>query len=300
MKIAVSGSHGLVGTALLKRLRALGRTVVRLDRHATEPDEAVIPWPDGRELDPAHLEDVDAIVHLAGAGIGDKRWTADRKRLLVESRVDTADSIATAVNRCDRPPRVLVSASAVGYYGTRGDEVLTEESANGTGFLADLCRRWEQAAAAADTRVACARTAGIVVAAANPAIRKQLPLFKLGLGGRIGNGRQWLTWISLADEVEAIVHLVDHDISGPVNLVGPQPVRYTEFAKTLGKVLHRPAVVPVPAFAPALLLGREAVAETIMASQRALPAVLERSGFHHQHESLEEALRVALDSGSSS
>jgi hypothetical protein len=297
MRVAISGSHGLIGTALARALRTRGDAAVRLVRGGDDHNEVAIPWdPGSGTLDPSHLEDIDAVVHLAGAGIGDKRWSPDRKRELVHSRVSTGETLVEAITACSSPPAVLIGGSAIGIYGDRGDEVLTERSKPGTGFLADLCRQWEEAThldPESGVRVAHIRT-GIVIARDNPAIKKQLPLFKLGLGGRLGPGSQWTSWISIEDEIEAILHVLDNDVRGPVNLTAPEPVTNAGFAKTFARVLHRPAVLPVPSFAPALLLGREAVGEVLLASQRVIPEVLQSQGYRFTHPDLESALRAAL------
>jgi uncharacterized protein (TIGR01777 family) len=270
MKIAVAGSHGLIGTALAARLRDAGHEVIAVPRG-----------------DPRAAAGADAVINLAGAGIGDHRWTAAYKAELRDSRIRTTAALAAL------DPPVLLSASAVGIYGDRGDELLDEQSSLGTDFLAELCRDWEAAAAASRGRVALLRS-GVVLAARGGALRKQLPLFRLGLGGRLGSGRHWLSWISLTDEVEAIVHLLGADVEGPVDLTAPNPVRNAEFATTLGKALHRPAAVPVPAFGPKLLFGGEMVDTMVLASQRALPTRLVESGFTFAHPALAGALDAEL------
>ena len=284
MRVAVTGSSGLIGTALVDALIRDRHQPVRVRRR-----------PDGG-IDTDALAGVDAVVHLAGAGIGDRRWNDDYKRLLVDSRVSGTTRVAEAIAAAPTPPRVLLSASAVGWYGDRGDEILDEASAPGHGFLADLCRQWEQAAdpaRAAGIRVAHLRS-GIVLSPQGGALKKQLPLFKLGLGGRFGTGRQWQRWISLDDEVAAVIHLLTADVSGPVNLTAPHPVRNAEFTRTLGAVLRRPTVLPVPAFGPRLLLGRELADVLLFEGQRVQPHALEASGFTFAHPELEGALRALL------
>ena len=296
MQVVVSGSSGLVGRALCRRLADEGHTVRPLVRRPAAAGE--LSWdPATATLDPAGLAGADAVVHLGGAGIGDRRWSADRRRLLVDSRVRPTALLATTMAGLDGGPGVLVCASAVGVYGDRGDEVLTESSGPGSGFLADLCRDWEEAAAPA--RVAGLRTvhlrSGIVLSASGGALAKQLPLFRLGLGGRLGTGRQWTSWVSIDDEVAAIVHaLADATLSGPVNVTAPQPVTNADFTAAVGHALHRPAVLAVPAPALRLVLGRGLVDEAVLASQRALPAALEAAGFSFRHPSLPDALAAVL------
>src|SRR3954470_14583050 len=289
MRVAVTGSHGLIGSALIPALEGAGHAVRRVGRVG----------PAGDQLDLSELAEVDAVVHLAGAGIGDQKWTKERKELVVQSRLGPTGQLARAL--ADLPdgnrPHVLVSGSAVGYYGDRHDDQLTEFSQPGTGFLADLTTQWEQAADPAEqagVRVVHIRT-GIVLSPTGGALKPLLLPFKLGLGGPIGGGRQWWSWISLDDEVGAILHILGNDsLRGPVNLTAPNPVRYGEFAKTLGHVLHRPAVLPTPIFAPVLKLGREAVNEMLLAGQRALPTKLLESGYDFHDPELEPALRRLL------
>lgn len=297
MRVGITGASGLIGTALAARLRQRGDEPVAFVRRAASAGE--IGWnPACGDLEAGDLAGLDAVVNLAGAGIGDHRWTEEYRRELVESRtVSTrllADKMVEALG-CGGPP-VLVSGSAVGYYGDRGDEQLGEASGPGEGFLSEICVEWEAAtapAAGAGVRVAMIRT-GIVLTAAGGALPKMLPLFKLGVGGPFGSGRQWMSWISLADEVAAIVHLLDRPVSGPVNLTAPHPVTSKQFARTLGSVLRRPALLPAPAFAPRLLLGRDRADALLFDGQRVMPEVLLATGFAFQHSTLESALRAAL------
>jgi uncharacterized protein (TIGR01777 family) len=295
MDVAVTGSTGLIGTALVAALSSLGHRVVRIVRGVPAGD--AVAWdPKAGTIDAGGLDGVDAVVHLAGAGIGDRRWNDAYKRELVDSRVLGTGLIARTVAGLKRPPGVLVSASAVGWYGDRGDEVMDESSGPGTGFLADLCRQWETAAdpaRAAGIRVAHTRS-GIVLSPRGGALKKELRLFKLGLGGRFGTGRQWQSWIALDDEVAAIVHLLTADVAGPVNLTAPNPVTNAEMTKTLGAVLRRPTLLPVPSFGPKLLLGPELAAVLLYEGQRVLPRVLEATGFTFAHPTLEGALRSLL------
>lgn len=247
--------------------------------------------------DPAVLEGQDAVVNLAGAGIGDHRWTDAYKAEVLGSRVNGTAGLAGVIANLDHPPRVFVSGSAVGYYGDRGDEELTESSTPGTGFLADVVRQWEDAtvpAAGAGVRVVNLRT-GVVLSGRGGALKKQLLPFKLGVGGRIGSGRQYLSWISLDDEIGALrLALTDESVRGPVNATAPNPVTNAEFTKTLGKVLRRPTLIPVPTPALHLMLGRQLVGEMLLAGQRVLPAALEAHGYGFQHTSLESSLRAAV------
>jgi uncharacterized protein (TIGR01777 family) len=295
MRVAVTGSHGLIGSALTSHLAGAGHEVVRLVR--SDPAPGDIEWdPRTGRLDQAALAGVDVVVNLAGAGIGDRRWTDDYKREIRDSRTRGTALVSDAIAAGEGRPPVLLSASAIDYYGDRGDEPVDESSPPGTTFLAEVCRDWEAATAAAESagaRVVHFRT-GIVLAASGGALRKLLPLFKLGVGGRFGSGRQWMSWISLADELGAIEHLMASDVTGPVNLTAPASVTNEEFVKTLGRVLHRPAVIPVPRFGPSLIVGREAAETLLYTGQRVLPKVLQSDGYEFAHPELETALRAVL------
>ena len=297
MDIAITGSSGLIGTALTRRLTESGHTVIHLVRRAVGPGESAISWdPDAGTIDAASLEGVDAVVHLAGAGIGDQRWTTERKRVILESRTRGTALIASTLAALERKPTVLLSGSAIGFYGDRGGEVLTEQSAPGDDFLASICVPWEaesRAAADAGIRVATLRT-GIVLTREGGALAKMLPLFKLGLGGRYGSGRQWWSWITIDDEVGAIRFLLDHDVSGPVNLTAPGATTNADFARVLGTVLHRPSRLPVPRFGPKLVVGAELAEALLFTSARVQPTVLESSGFAFAHPDLDGALRHVL------
>jgi uncharacterized protein (TIGR01777 family) len=295
MKIAVTGASGFLGSALVPRLRAGGHDVVRLVRgSATAPDER--PWdPATRTLDPQHLADVDAVVHLAGAGVADERWSEARKEVVLDSRVDGTTAVAQAVAASARTS-VLLSSSAVGFYGDTGDRLTDETGPSGEGFLAEVCRQWEAATAPAEvagTRVAHLRT-GIVLGPGGGALAPQVKVFKAFLGAPLGDGKQWVPWISLHDEVEAIVHCLEHDVAGPVNLVGPQPVTNREWTKALGKAVRRPTL-PIGIPGPVLkgVLGQFAE-EGVLAGQRLQPAVLERTGFAFTHRDVAAALAYAL------
>jgi uncharacterized protein (TIGR01777 family) len=256
-----------------------------------------IRWdPAAEQIDAPALEGVDAVVHLAGAGIADKRWTPARKREILESRTAGTALLAGTLAKLDRPPEVLVSGSAVGWYGDGGEAVLTEQSPPGAVYLSTVCEAWEAAAApatGAGIRTAFART-GIVLTPKGGPLAKLLPLFRLGLGGRMGGGREWWAWISLTDEVRAIRFLLDHDVSGPFNLTAPAPVRNAELTKVLARVLGRPALVPVPSFGPKLLLGADLADQLLFLSQRVEPKALTEAGFTFEHPDVETALRAEL------
>lgn len=297
LTVAVSGSSGLIGSALLERLRPDGHTVVPMVRRPAKDGEIHYD-PRNGVLDPESLVGVDAVVHLAGAGIGDRRWTDRYRREILESRTLStsliAEAMASVANRGG--PRVLLSGSAIGFYGATGDEELNERSAAGDGFLADVCRAWEAATSPAEdagVRVVHLRT-GIVLSPRGGALKKLLPLFRFGLGGRMGSGRQWQSWISLDDEVGAIVFLLTADISGAVNLTAPAPVTNAEFTKVLASTLSRPALVPVPSFGPKLLLGGELADALLFTGQRVLPERLTDAGYSFEHPTLSEALGTLL------
>ena len=295
MRVAVTGSHGLIGSALLARLRADGHEAVPVVRSA--PAAGEIGWdPQAGRLDPHDLVGVDAVVNLAGAGIGDKRWTDEYKRVVRESRTQATTLIAETIAGLEGGPRTLLSGSATGYYGDRGDEELDERSRAGAGFLTAVVEAWEASTAAAEragARVVHLRT-GIVLSPKGGALGKLLPLFRLGVGGRFGSGKQWMSWISLDDEVGAIVHLLTSELAGPVNLTAPEPVRNAELTATLGDVLHRPTLLPVPAFGPKLLLGGERAEALLFEGQRVLPRQLLADGYRFVHPSLDAALRAVL------
>jgi uncharacterized protein len=296
MRVAITGSSGLIGTALRKSLEDDGHEVVRVVRSGGGA-AGTIRWdPTSGEIDVAGLDGVEGVVHLAGAGIADKRWTEERKREILYSRTTGTDLLARTVASLDPKPRVLVSASGVNAYGDRGDEVLTEASGQGEGFLADVVVAWEAAAAPAENagvHVPRIRS-GLVLDRSGGALAKMLPLFRFGLGGRLGSGEQWWPWITLADEVRAIRFLLEADISGPVNLAAPNPVTNAGFTKALGAVMSRPTVLPVPSFGPKLLLGGELAEELLFTSMRVVPEVLTNAGFVFQHPDLDGALRAVL------
>ena len=296
MNIAISGSSGLIGKALATALERDGQRVLRLVRRAAQgPLEAEFNV-ETRRIDAEKLEGVDAVVHLAGENIAAGRWTTKQKERILASRVNGTRLLCEALAKLKTRPHVLISASAIGYYGDRGEESLTEASPSGTGFLAEVCREWEAAthpAQQAGIRVVQLRT-GVVLSSDGGALPKMLTPFRLGLGGRIGSGRQYWSWIGLADLVRIIQFALQTPLlSDPVNAVAPQPVTNLEFTKTLGRVLHRPTIFPLPAFIARLMLG-EMANELLLASQRVVPNKLRNQHFEFQHSDLESALRAAL------
>lgn len=295
MRVAVSGATGLIGGALVARLRADGDTVVRLVRDASRAAAGDVVWnPDAGTIDGKALEGIDAVVHLAGENVG-TRWTEEKKRRIRDSRVNGTRLLAETLARLAHPPRTLVQASAVGIYGDRGEETITEDSPTGTGFLADVGRAWEAASEPAERagiRVVRLRF-GIVLSAKGGALQQMLLPFRLGLGGRIGSGRQWMPWISLDDVVEVIVRaLRDERLRGPVNTVVGS-VRNADFTDALGRALHRPTLIPVPGFALRALFG-EMADEGLLAGQRVEPARLQAIGHVFHHPTLDDALAAAL------
>lgn len=296
MKIIVSGASGLIGGALCQHLGEKGHEVLRLVRREPGSDDEIEWHPDQGRVDAGRLEGLDGVCHLAGENIAAGRWTAARKRRIEDSRIGGTNLLARALATAERGPRVLVSASAIGYYGDRGEEVLEESSAPGRGFLPDVCRAWENATDAArdaGIRVVTPRV-GVVLSPAGGALAPMLLPFKLGLGGPIGAGRNWMSWISLDDLVRVLAFALEEErLEGPVNAVAPAPERFKDFARTLGRVLARPAFLALPAFAVKLALG-EMAKELLLASARVRPARLEGSGFRFEHGSLESALRHVL------
>jgi hypothetical protein len=293
-RILLSGSSGLIGSALIPSLKSVGARITRLARASTTlgtSDEERISWNPAQLLSPDAVSGFDAVIHLAGETIA-SHWTAARKIRLRESRIPPTANLAQALAQAKAKPHIFLSASAVGYYGDRGGELLTEESGPGTGFIADLAREWEQAtlpAAKAGIRTVQMRT-GIVTATAGGALPKMLPAFKLGIGGKLGEGSQWMSWIDLQDVIGAIQHILRSDLMhGPVNLVAPRPVTNADFTKTLGAVLSRPTIFPVPAFAARLAFGQMAD-ELLLASQRVEPTKLISSGYPFRFPTLKQSL----------
>jgi uncharacterized protein len=296
--VAVTGSHGLVGSALVPALARAGHRPVRVVRRPTAGSDELRWDPDANAIDADALEGIDAVVHLAGAGIGDRRWTPARKRLILESRTKGTDVLARALAGLARKPAVLVSASGVDFYGPHGDEELTEESPAGSGFLADVCKRWEDATRPAEDagiRVARIRTGPVLSGDGGLLGRLVLP-FRMGLGGRVGGGDQYMSWIALEDHVAAILHLLARDeSSGAYNLTAPNPVTNREFTAALGRVLHRPTRIPTPLLPLKLRYGSELVHELLLTGQRVLPRRLDEAEYRFAYPTLEEALRAALD-----
>jgi uncharacterized protein (TIGR01777 family) len=296
MKILISGSHGLVGKALIRSLTTDGHDIVRLVRNKPT-GAAEIEWnPNEGRIDAAALEGLDVVVHLAGESIASGRWSDEKKRAIRDSRVKGTALMSDALARLSRPPSLFVSASAIGYYGDRGDEVLTETSAPGKDFLSSVCVEWEQATKAAvekGIRTIYARF-GIILDANEGALAKMLMPFRMGVGGRIGNGRQWMSWIAIEDVVNGLRFLIeDRSMSGPVNFVAPNPVTNAEFTKALGRVLSKPTLFPVPAFGARLAFGEMADA-LLLSSQRVKPSVLQEKGYSFKWSTLDSALRQIL------
>jgi len=298
MKILVSGSHGLVGKALTRSLTDDGHEVVRLVRRERNFGSPEIEWqPDQGRIDATHLEGIEAVVHLAGDNIAAGRWTTQKKHIIRESRVQGTSLLSDTLASLSRTPSVFISASAIGFYGNRGDESLTEESPPGDDFLAKVCIDWEAATKSAvekGIRTAHPRF-GVILDAREGALAKMLPPFRVGIGGRVGNGKQWMSWIALEDVIGGLKFLLeDKSIAGPVNFVAPNPVTNAEFTSTLGRVVSRPTIFPMPAFAARLAFGEMADA-LLLSSQRVDPAVLEDKGFLFSWPTLEPALQHIIN-----
>jgi uncharacterized protein (TIGR01777 family) len=296
MKILVTGSSGLIGTALLTALGAAGHHAVPLIRRSNAPPGAVFWDPMTDRMDSAQLADIDAVVHLAGESLAHGRWTAAKKLAIANSRIQPTSLLARTLAQLQPRPRVLLCASAIGYYGDRDEEILAEDSPPGQGYLADLCQQWEQAsapAAAAGIRVVHMRL-GVVLSATGGALAQMLTPFRLGLGGNIGNGRQYVSWVALEDVIAAVLHLLDRSqLAGPVNLVAPQSVTNRQLTKALGRALHRPTLFPLPAFGARILLG-EMADELLLASTRVVPRRLQNDGFPFGYPDLDGALSHLL------
>lgn len=293
-KVLISGSSGLIGSALIPALKAKGYQVTRLIRGGSS-EEGPIAWDPSKPLPSESVSGFDAVIHLAGEPIVG-RWTEAKKRRIVESRVLSTRHLAEAIAKAPRTPRVLVCASAIGYYGERGDEVLREDSAPGKQFISEVCLQWEaaaQPAATAGIRTVNTRF-GIVLSAAGGALKKMLPPFRLGVGGKVGSGRQWMSWIDLKDVVGGILHILKTEsLRGPVNMTEPNPVSNAEFTRILASVLSRPAIFPMPGFAARLVFGQMAD-ELLLASQRVEPTKLLASGYVFQRPDLNGALKAIL------
>jgi len=297
MDVAITGSSGLIGTALVEGLQASGHRPISVVRRQADDANDEISWdPAAGYIDAASFDGVDAVVHLAGAGIGDKRWNDAYKQVLVDSRIHSTHLLSDALSTLNKRPKRFLSGSAIGFYGDRGDETLSEASTPGTGFLAELTKDWERATSpATDAAIPTAflRT-GIVMSRDGGVLKKMLLLFKLGLGGRIGSGRQYMSWITLVDEIAAIVHLLSSSITGPVNLTSPAPATNVEFTKALAKAVRRPAVLPVPGFGPKFLLGSEMAEALLLGGQRVVPNALESDGFQFGDPEIESALDTVI------
>ncbi|MHB8833739.1 MAG: TIGR01777 family oxidoreductase [Desulfobacteria bacterium] len=301
MRVAITGSTGLVGSAVVPALAESGYDVVRLLRRAPAPGEKAIRWdPERGVIDAAELEGLDAVIHLAGENVGSGRWTAARKAAIRDSRVNGTRFLCDALAGLARPPKTLVCASAIGYYGDRGEEVLTEESPPGAGFLPGVCREWEAASAAAarkGIRVVAMRI-GMVLSPKGGALPRMLPLFRAGLGGVIGNGRQYVSWVAIDDLVGIVLHALRcEDLRGPVNAVAPRPVTNREFTEALGKALSRPTPLPVPAFALRLAVGGEMADALLLASAWVVPKRLLDTGYAFRFPELPAALFLLLAKG---
>lgn len=298
MHIVISGASGLVGTALQQQLRRDGHTITSLVRTSSTSENESTWDPYSGSIDVEVLRSADAVINLSGAGIGDRRWSQSYRKTLLESRTKTTSLLASslATLTADGKHRTLLNSSAIGIYGDRGDEEVDERSEHGSGFLADICLDWEAATTPAEqagVRVVHLRT-GIVMSKKGGVLKKLLPLFKLGLGGRLGSGRQWQSWISIDDEVGAIIHLLTADVQGAVNLTAPNPVTNQQFTAALGRAVRRPTFFSVPAFAPKLLVGSEFAEQLLLTGQRVLPTKLEESGYVFTHSTLDEALTALL------
>ena len=290
-RIAITGASGMIGSALLGHLKSEGHTVQRLVRRPVVSPDEVFWNPKTGEVDLAPLEGVDAVIHLAGANVGDKRWSKKYRAEILNSRLLGTNTIATAVGKLK--PQVFISSSAIGWYGETGNRSVTEDDRPGDDFLAAVCKEWESAAdTASDTRVVKIRT-GLVLEPTSGALGKMLPLFKLGVGGKLGNGKQWWSWITLHDQIKAICYLLEKDLEGPVNLVSPNPATNQEFTAALARALRRPALIPVPGFALKIALG--GFSSEILGSKRVLPKKLTDSGFEFDYPHLAPALAALIN-----
>lgn len=297
LRVAVSGGSGFVGTHLREYLTEAGDQVIQLVRRKPDPAAHEIGWdPAAGHVEAEALKGIDAIVHLSGENIAAGRWTTARKQRIRDSRVKTTELLAQTLAGLEAPPRVFVCASAVGYYGDRSGAVLTEDAPPGSGFLAEVCQQWEAAcgpARAAGVRVVNLRT-GVVLSPHGGALAKMLPVFRMGMGGVVGSGDQWLSWIALSDLLRVIEFVITNDgLSGPANAVSPNPVTNRQLTQAIGRVIKRPTLVPLPAVAVRLTMGQMGE-ETLLASSRVIPQRLQSAGFQFEHPELEEALRYEI------
>ena len=293
MKIAVTGSSGLIGSALVKRLTEQGHQVIRLVRRSPITDDEIRWTPDGSSLPTESLTALagtDAVIHLAGAGVGDKRWSAAYKNEILKSRTESTATIVSAINELEIPR--FLSASAIGWYGETGNREVTEEDRAGDDFLADVCRQWEEIAGQASAVTTFMRT-GLVFAAKGGALGRMVPLFKAGLGGKLGDGKQWWSWISLNDEIRAMEFLLAHELAGPANLTSPFPATNAEITAALARALHRPALFPAPAFAIKVALG--GFSTEVLGSKRVAPAALLAAGFTFENPHIGPTLEEIVD-----
>ncbi|MFM8523211.1 MAG: TIGR01777 family oxidoreductase [Actinomycetota bacterium] len=290
-RIAITGASGMIGSALVGHLKSEGHTIQRLVRRPVVSPDEVLWNPNTGEVDLAALEGVDAVIHLAGANVGDKRWSKKYRAEILNSRLLGTNTIATAVSKLK--PDVFISSSAIGWYGETGNRAVTEDDRPGDDFLAAVCKEWEAAAdTATDTRTVKIRT-GLVLEPTSGAMGKMLPLFKVGLGGKLGSGKQWWSWITLHDQLRAICYLLEKDVEGPVNLVAPNPATNQEFTAALARALRRPALIPVPGFALRIVLG--GFSSEILGSKRVTPKKLVDSGFQFDYPHLAPALSALID-----
>ncbi|MFM7623811.1 MAG: TIGR01777 family oxidoreductase [Actinomycetota bacterium] len=290
-RIAITGASGMIGSALVGHLKSEGHTIQRLVRRPVVSPDEVLWNPNTGEVDLAALEGVDAVIHLAGANVGDKRWSKKYRAEILNSRLLGTNTIATAVSKLK--PDVFISSSAIGWYGETGNRAVTEDDRPGDDFLAAVCKEWEAAAdTATDTRTVKIRT-GLVLEPTSGAMGKMLPLFRFGLGGKLGSGKQWWSWITLHDQLRAICYLLEKDVEGPVNLVAPNPATNQEFTAALARALRRPALIPVPGFALRIVLG--GFSSEILGSKRVTPKKLVDSGFQFDYPHLAPALSALID-----
>ncbi|VAX41517.1 Cell division inhibitor [hydrothermal vent metagenome] len=296
MKILITGSTGLIGSALVDHFELWGDHVTRLVRRTPQSKNEITWQPDKKEIVPSQLEGFDVIIHLAGVNVAGKRWNEKQKEIIRNSRVEGTQLLCQTLAHLQHPPKLLISASAIGIYGHRGDEILTEDASSGDDFLSHVCQEWEEATAPAiekGIRVVHLRT-GVVLASAGGALAKMLLPFQCGAGGVIGSGKQFWSWVTLIDFVGIVQHLIDTEsLSGPVNAVAPHPVTNKEFTKTLGKVLHRPTIFPMPAFVARILFG-EMAESLLLASTNVQPQRLQESGYEFLYPKLKEGIRAAL------